>query len=181
MKLWLGKAAALGFALLALGRCGASQQGGGHHSSAPSNSALGMPDGHTLATREHRPAAKCMPWDNPPWTPTTLVTSEKQYRELFRCQGPNGPIEPLPSGIDFEHDALGVFVAMALASQPHFERLVDDRGKLVAVFTASGYCGGAPPPQVATGVALLVPAGVHPLDVKIYTPHDPSCDGPPRP
>jgi hypothetical protein len=74
-----------------------------------------------------------------------------------------------------------VFVAMALASQPQFERLVDDRGKLVAVFTAGAYCGGPPPPQLATGVTLLVPTGAHPLDVKLHIPHDPSCDGPPRP
>jgi hypothetical protein len=161
--------------------CGGSQTAGRRSSSLPSNAELGMPEGRTMPKRQHHPTAQCKPWDTPPWTATTLVNSEQQYREVFRCKAPSGPIDPLPSGIDFERDSLAVFVAIALASEPRFERLVDDRGKLVAVFSADGYCGGAPPPQIASGVTLLVPAGLHPMDVKLHLFDDPGCNGPPRP
>jgi len=169
---------------LALMACACSHGSGGPHEPTPlTNEDLGMPDGRTIDTHEFRLPAGCAVGDRPPWIAPdpTLITSEPQYQALLRCGGTGGSSAPPPSGIDFQRQSLALFGVTAKASAPVLDRLVEDGGSLVAVFTARTYCGGAAPPEVAGLAAVLVDPGPRKLDVVVHYFDDPSCSGPPRP
>ncbi len=148
--------------LLAVG-CG-GRHGGGSRSADSHSAAPAIPpltDGATVVEAPRFEPVGCRPGareDAQPSVPggARLLDSEEAFQALYLCFDEQGAVVPKSSGVDFTQSVIAVFSSHGQAVAPRLERLERLGDTLTAVFGQTAYCGGAPPPEIATVHAVVV-------------------------